>query len=147
MRKCMTMPSQTSRPGQRPLVTPVFPTAMRAINALAPAHASAPQQVVSVAQLLENSMQSYGRCVLASSHGGGSGSPSSRDKAVREAEDHMIWRGRVRAAINALEVDGRAPTEAVVNARRELDRLAYTIDRVLACIGVHCVAVASGLRD
>lgn len=89
-------------------------------------------------------MQAYGRCVLASQDGGAPA--SERETAVRQAEDHMLWRGRVRSALAALEIDGRAPISALRSARRELDRLAYTIDRVLARIGVHCVAVASGLH-
>ena len=140
------------------LMTPKFPAAMRAINALAPIHARSPNQVAHVARILEEAMQAYGRCLLASAgspvtapHTATDGRvvhPQPRETAVREAETHMLWRERLRASVEALRVvQDETGDRALGAACREIDHLAYTIDRVLAARGVHCVAVASGTHS
>jgi hypothetical protein len=126
-------------------ITPLFPAAMRAMDALAPAHARFPAKVAHVASLLEESMQAYGRCLLASA-----GSPVKHDDtgtAVREAEEHMLWRARLRTAVDAVSVGSDAAIEHTVKAcEREIDHLMYTLDRVLVSRNVHCSAVSSGIH-
>lgn len=140
------------------VLTRSFPAAMRAINALEAAHSYAPTKVKKVATLLEDSMQAYGRCILASA-----GTPitsscttvdgrvvqtSARDMAVYEAENHMMWRSRLRAAIDEVAIGGNAVLDrAVALATREIDHLMYTLDRVLAVRDVHCSVVASGVHS
>jgi hypothetical protein len=139
------------------ILTPQFPAAMRAIDALAPAHIQAPSKVTLVASLLEESMQAYGRCLLASTGvpvstpcmtiDGRTLEASGKDTAVREAENHMMWRARLRSAIDAVAVGGDVRVEqAVATATREVDHLMYTLDKVLAARNVHCTAVASGIH-
>lgn len=140
------------------VLTRSFPAAMRAINALEPAHRYAPTKVKNVAALLEEAMQAYGRCMLASA-----GTPvtsscttvdgrvvktAARDVAVFEAEDHMLWRSRLRNAIDQVAVGGNVVLDRAVSAvTREIDHLMYTLDRVLAVRNIHCSTVASGVHS
>ena len=132
-------------------ITPLFPAAMRAMDALEQAHVRAPSKVSHVASLMEEAMQAYGRCLLASV-----GSPvithalgalDEKDAAVREAETHLLWRARLRLAVDAVAVGSDPRIEkAVATASREIDHLMYTLDKVLASRNVHCTAVTSGVH-
>ena len=123
------------------VLSPMFPAAVRAIDALHPVHTRNPDGVKGAAEDLEACLQAYGRCLLASSR------PENRDESVREAEMHMFLRNRVRASLDELIVNADPPTEeSVRTSQRAVDHLMYTIDQVLAKQNVHCVAVSSGLR-
>lgn len=141
-------------------MTPLFPAAVRAVNALEPAHTRFKNKVLHVAELLEEAMQAYGRCLLAKAGAPilqpftcsdgrtiGARSDSGSDAAVREAEEHLMWRGRLRDAVSAVAVGGNACIDrAVERATREIDHLMYTLDTVLAASNVHCLSVASGIH-
>ena len=125
-----------------------FPAAIRAIDALAPVHAWAPDKVHNIAVLLEGAIQAYGRCLLATAGEiTQDAAQQPKDAAVREAEIHMTWRSRLRQAVEELVLDGTRETECIATkALRDIDHLMYTIDEVLASRNVHCVAVSSGLH-
>ena len=134
-------------------LAPMFPAAMRAMNALETAHSRHPSKVSEVASLLEKSLQAYGRCLLASAGSpvivdeGESTSIAHKDIAVREAEAHLLWRARLRSALSSVAVGSDASTERCVEvAIREVDHLMFTLDQVLAARGVHCTSVTSGVH-
>lgn len=126
------------------MLSPRFPAAMRAVNALAPVHVRNPTGVVRVAEIMEAVLQAYGRCLLEKAI---DGRPS--DAAVRQAERHIILRGQLREAISALEVAScdASDASAITRCSREVDHLSHTIDTVLALRNVHCSHVASGLTS
>lgn len=120
-----------------------FPSAMRLLAILEPARDHAPSKFALIPQLLEEALQTYSRCLLLADGFAPTGSVS----AVQEAEWHMMWRSKLREAIDAILVDvGQDVADVVSAAVRELDHLMYTLDRVLGLRNVHCVAVASGIH-
>jgi hypothetical protein len=127
------------------MLSPLFPAALRAVDALAPIHARSPDGVRKVAALVEAMLQAYGRCLLATA----GASPSEAREAgvaMREAEKHAGVRARLRAAVGELSVDADERDDAAIaRCSREIDHLAHTVDTVLAALDVHCVQVASGL--
>lgn len=129
------------------LLTPAFPGAMRALNELEPLHQRLPSKVRHTAMVLEACMQAYGRALLATDRS--TPTPGEgRTQAVQEAENHMVWRYRLRRCLEAMVVDGDANVEAAVaKCEREIDHLMYTIDLVFAARNVHCTAVASGVHS
>ena len=132
-------------------LTPLFPAAMRTLNALREAHGRAPVKLDAVAHLLEESIQAYGRCLLASAgtpvlSGDGHIAVNPSDVAVREAENHMMWRQKLRAAVDSVSLGDARLEQAVHNAMREVDHLAYTMDKVFAARNIHCSTVSSGVH-
>jgi hypothetical protein len=120
-----------------------FPPALRVVEALQPLYASSPTKVKQVAEMVEDTLQAYGRCLLAiqSSIQG----PNSPD-ASRSAESYRSWRTRLQTALHEVEVDtDPAHADAVNSAARAARDLAFTIDKVLNTLGVRCSVVSSGI--
>ena len=128
------------------VLTRRFPAAVRAIDCLSAVHNQAPDKVQMVANLLEECMQAYGRCLLSTSDSGERSLTGS--VAVREAESHMEWRSRLRSAMREISTDVDAEgCRALERADREIDRLMYTVDEVLGHRDVHCAPIGSGLHS
>lgn len=124
-----------------------FPSAMRVAASLQELHARRPSQVSTVAEMVEESLQAYGRCLIAvTQKEGGDVSRQAANRSATEAGNHMLWRQRAREAIGALHVDANQDDEdALTRAQRALDDLCYTLDCVMTRLGVRCPALVSGV--
>lgn len=117
-----------------------FPAAVKVVEALQPLHASAPSKVKRVAEILEETLQAYGRSLIAT---------EKRDEheATRAAESYKIWRTRLATALQEVEVEeGGAHEAAIKRASKAARDLAFTSDKVLNKLNVQCSIVASGVE-
>ena len=120
-----------------------FPPALRVVESLQPLYTSSPTKVKQIADVVEDTLQAYGRCLLAvqrDTHGANS------PNAARSAESYRSWRTRLQSALQEIEVDADpAHDSAVELAMRASRDLTFTIDKVLNSLGVRCSVVSSGI--
>lgn len=126
------------------VLTLFFPPAIRIIDSLEPVFRTSPTKVKHVADVVEDTLQAYGRCILATSS-----SPQRGDAfiATRSAESYRAWRTRLTSALREIETDlDPAQENALTAATRASRDLMFTLDKVLHALDVRCSIVSSGLH-
>lgn len=120
-----------------------FPTALRIVDALQPVYETSPNKVKKVAELVEETLQAYGRCLLAASRHSG----NEHLDATVSSEAYRIWRSRLMSAFQEIETD-LDPDQcgALANAKQAARDLMWTIDKVLSLKNIRCSVVSSGLQ-
>lgn len=126
------------------VLTLSFPPAMRIIESLEPVYDTSPTKVKHVANVVEDVLQAYGRCVLATDESPDGGNAT---QASRSAESYRSWRTRLSSALDEIQTDlDPVHEDALASASRASRDLVWTLDKVLHALNVRCSIVSSGLQ-